>query len=130
MGALIYMGVEVAYDNSSHRSMGLIGGLSFIIGGAIDSRFKHWSVRRKSFWISTVIIILEFFGGLIFNSDYSIWDYRNMKIGKIPLHIKGQVCIHFWLIWFLIMGPLILWLDDKLEDEEIDIFKYYKRLIK
>lgn len=122
MGALTYMGIEVAWDNTSHRSMGLLGSVSFLIAHWLPS---EWSMRKRSFWLANIITLLEYVGGRIFNHDYSIWDYRHL-----PLNIDGYVCIPFWLIWFFGISPLAFWLDDKLEDENIDIFEYYKELWK
>ena len=36
--------------------------------------------------------LIEYCFGMIFNTDYHIWDYRNM-----PFNINGQICLLFSL---------------------------------
>jgi len=105
LGGLIYMGIEVLYDGTSHRSMGLVGGLSFVI--------CSWYLKTLNinYWImcvlmATTIVILEYIAGKIWNSNFSIWDYR-----KMPFNFQGQVCLTFYVIWIVIISPVIMWLD-------------------
>lgn len=95
------MGIEVLYDGDTHRSMGLVGGLSFTICSMYIG-LPYWLM---AFLMATTITILEFIAGLIFNREYTIWDYR-----KMPFNIKGQVCMAFYLIWLIAMPPVIMWL--------------------
>lgn len=44
--------------------------------------------------------------GVIFNSDYHIWDYRNL-----PYNYKGLICPQFFLLWCLIATIIIPLLD-------------------
>ena len=130
VGGMMYGGFEIAFDNSSSRSMILVGAIAFIVGGEFSIKFKKMSMAKKSFWIANIITALELISGLLWNQNYQIWDYRNLVLfDKIPLHFMGHICIPFWLIWFVI-SPFIIWLTDKLKDEEIDLFKYYKRLFR
>lgn len=105
IGGLLYMGIEVLYDNTSDRSMGLVGGLAFIICTSVINVFDlHYLIN--GFIIANIVTILEYIGGRLFNKDFHIWDYRNM-----PFNFKGQVCLPFYLIWLLVIAPLIMWLD-------------------
>ena len=99
------MGIEVMYDNTSDRSMGLVGGLAFIISISIINAF-NFHIIVNCFIIATIITILEYIGGRIFNKDYQIWDYREMKF-----NLHGQVCFTFYLVWFIVIAPMIMWLD-------------------
>ena len=104
IGGLIYIGIEVMYDNTSHRSMGLVGGVAFVLcSWYISFGLNHVIL---SLLMSTTITALEYIAGMIFNRDYSIWDYR-----KLPFNINGQVCLPFMLIWAVIMPFVIIWLD-------------------
>lgn len=105
VGGLIYMGIEVLWDNTSHRSMGLVGGLAFVLCG------YYIGLPRvlMSFLMATTIVTLELIAGLIWNRDHSIWDYRNM-----PLNYKGQICLTYYLIWAVLMPFVIVWLDNLL----------------
>lgn len=102
LGGLIYIGVEVMYDNTSDRSMGLVGGIAFVL----CTYYIGLPYVLMCLLMAVTITSLELIAGLIFNADYSIWDYRNM-----PLNIKGQVCLPFFLVWAIIMPPVIMWLD-------------------
>jgi len=105
LGGLLYMGIEVLYDNTSDRSMGLVGGLAFIICTSIVNslNLNYWI---NSFIIANIVTLLEYIGGKLFNKDFHIWDYRH-----IPFNFQGQICLYFYLIWLIVIAPLIMWLD-------------------
>ena len=54
----------------------------------------------------TFITSMEYIVGKIFNSDYHIWDYRDMW-----LNIDGQVCLVYFLLWCL-LSLMGIMLDD------------------
>ena len=104
-GAFIYMGIEVAFDSTSDRSMGLIGGISFILCGELFimtgleqdlTSFYYWLACLV---IAVIIMALEYLAGLIWNKDYHIWDYR-----KLPFNYKGHISLTFFMIWFLLIS--------------------------
>ncbi len=98
------MGIEVLYDNTSHRSMGLVGGIAFVICSyVIKLELSYWI---NCFIFANVIVALEYISGRIYNKDYQIWDYR-----KIPFNLHGQICLPFYLIWMVVISPVIMWLD-------------------
>ena len=99
------MGIEVAFDNTSHRSMGILGGVIFVLCGMYDEWFK---LPVIALWglIAITVTVGEYFVGRLVNKNYEIWDYRNL-----PLNIHGQVCLPFTVIWMFIIAPLILYLD-------------------
>ena len=43
---------------------------------------------------SGIITIIEFVAGLLFNRNYSVWDYR-----EVHYNLKGQICLPFSLLW-------------------------------
>ena len=55
-----------------------------------------------------IVTPLEYVFGILFNSDYHIWDYRS-----VPFNINGQVCLPFSVIWCFIAIICIV-LDDYL----------------
>ena len=84
--------------------MGLVGGIAFVLcSWYIGFGLNHVVL---SLLMATTITILEYVAGMLFNRDYSIWDYR-----KLPLNINGQVCLPFMLIWAVVMPFVIIWLD-------------------
>lgn len=67
---------------------------------------------------------IEYIFGMIFNTDYHIWDYRNM-----PCNIDGMVCLPFSLLWMLIASwviPLMDWIDHYIFGYKPDTKPYYK----
>lgn len=108
IGGLVYMGIEVLWDNTSHRSMGLVGGLAFVICSGYLHLFDL-KVVPLGLLMGLTITALEYVGGRIWNSDYKIWDYR-----KLPFNLHGQVSLPFFFIWSVIMPFIIKWLDSVL----------------
>ncbi|MBP3888424.1 MAG: hypothetical protein J6F30_12400 [Cellulosilyticum sp.] len=107
VGGLLYMLLEIWYSNHTHWTMGLLGGICFILIGLIDSYYDL--PLYKQMILSTIIITsLEFAAGTILNLilKLNLWDYSTF-----PLNILGQVCLPFSALWFLISLPAIL-LDD------------------
>ena len=109
IGGATYMGIELAYRGFTHWTMGLLGGLCFLIVGGLNE-FYTWEMK---FWKqcgigALVITVLEFIFGVILNIwlQLNIWDYSNM-----PLNICGQICLPFTIIWFFLSGVAIV-LDD------------------
>lgn len=105
VGGLVYIGIEVMWDNTSHRSMGLVGGIAFVICSGYLHLFNLKAIPL-GILMGITITILEYIGGKIWNADYKIWDYR-----KIPLNVQGQVCAPYFIIWSVIMPFIIRWLD-------------------
>lgn len=104
LGALIYMGIEVLYDNTSDRSMGLVGGIAFVVCSYILTFNLPYLIN--CFLFANLIMVMEYIAGKIFNKDYKIWDYR-----KIPFNFQGQICLPFYLIWMAVISPFIMWID-------------------
>lgn len=106
LGGLIYMGIEVAFDNTSDRTMGLVGGVSFVLCGYYDEWF-HFPYILECLFIASTIVIFEYIAGRIWNKDYQIWDYR-----KMPFNLHGQICLTFFIVWVILIAPVIIILDN------------------
>ena len=111
IGAVIYMVVELLWRGYTHWTMGILGGICFIVIGSINELFS-WDLL---FWIqcacgSIVITALEFIAGYILNIhfDLAIWDYSD-----IPFNVMGQICPQYTLAWFALSAVAII-LDDYL----------------
>lgn len=67
----------------------------------------------------------EWIFGILFNKDFSIWDYRNM-----PFHSPdGQICLPFILVWLLIniiCIPLLDYIEWKIFNYKPLVPPYYK----
>lgn len=109
IGALIYMGIELAFRGHTHWTMGIVGGLCFVIIGLLNEGY-NWEMP---FWKqcligACVITALEFVSGVILNMilGLGIWDYSG-----IPFNLFGQICLPFSIAWFFLSGVAII-LDD------------------
>lgn len=114
VGGILYYGIEYFYKtfishNNTHWSMFLLGGICFILVGAINEVFSWETPLFRQGGIGAILItLLEFIFGFILNIilKLNIWDYSSL-----PFNILGQVCLPFSLIWFL-LAILAIFLDD------------------
>ncbi|SKA86369.1 Putative ABC-transporter type IV [Clostridium sp. USBA 49] len=91
-------------------SMLFVGGLCGGLIGLLDEfpkvyKFKIW---QQCILGTMIILIIEFISGLILNMWFklNIWDY-SQRWGDF----KGQICIPFAIVWFL-LTPIAIYLDD------------------
>lgn len=110
-GGAVYFLIEILWRGYSHWTMFLLGGLCFVIVGAINNCIP-WEMKfEKQMTIGAIIITaLEFIVGVIVNLilKWNIWDYS-----MLPFNILGQISLPFSLIWFLLSGIIII-VDDYL----------------
>lgn len=116
IGGGIYISIEIVYRYimnrpDTHWSMFILGGLVFILIGAINE-YIAWEIP---FWIqdfigTSIVLILEFIFGCVLNLwlNLEVWDYTNM-----PFNVLGQICLPFALIWCVLVAVAIV-LDDYL----------------
>jgi uncharacterized membrane protein len=96
VGGTVYVLMEIGFRGFSHYSMFLLGALCFILIGYINE-FISWDlglVYQSLIGGLLIVTPLEFIFGLIFNSSFTVWDYRG-----VPLNFMGQVCLPFSVIW-------------------------------
>ena len=90
-GGAGYMTLELLWRGWSHGSMFLAGGTCFLLLGKIkDLR----SLPARGLLGAAVITAVELAAGLVFNRNYTVWDYRGM-----PFSFQGQICLPFSLLW-------------------------------
>lgn len=111
VGGLIYMLIEILFRGYTHWTMGIVGGLCFVIIGGIN----NWFPWELPIWVQgligmAVVTVIEFISGLILNVwlKMDIWDYSDM-----PLNLLGQICVPFMAAWFFVSLAAIV-LDDYL----------------
>jgi len=109
LGGCTYMIIELCYRGHTHYSMGIVGGICFVLVGLINE-FYEWDMP---FCIQvviggTTITCIELVSGVILNIilDLHIWDYSDQ-----PFNLLGQICLGFSIYWYLICIPAII-LDD------------------
>lgn len=131
-GGMTYYNFEILFRGFSHISMFLCGGLSFYtIGTLNESPRRHFSFLFQMFLGSIIITGYEFITGIIVNlhMHLNVWDYS-----KIPLNIKGQICLPFSILWFF-LSPICIVVDDYIRyglfgQDKPDYSFHYKTLDK
>lgn len=91
-GGTCYMTLELIWRGWSHGSMFLAGGTCFLLLGRLSALRVPPAI--KLLFGSAAITVVELTAGLLFNRNYTVWDYRNM-----PLSFLGQICLPFSLLW-------------------------------
>lgn len=124
IGGISYYFMEIAWRGYSHFSMFLVGGLAFILIGAINEYLSWDTLFWKQCLIATIIVlILEFISGCILNIwlGLDIWYYENLDI----LH---QISLPFAFVWYGLSAIAII-LDDYLRywfyDEEKPRYTFF-----
>ena len=109
LGGSAYILVEILWRQTSHESMFLLGGLLFVLLGALnEGRFSDMRFSRQALLGSAVITAFELAAGLLLNvrMGLDIWDYADL-----PLNFMGQISLLYFLLWIPLSGVAIV-LDD------------------
>ena len=107
IGGFLYVMIEMLWRGRSHWTMFIVGGLCFVLIGAINEVFTFDMPLVRQMAISAVMVTLvELLAGLIINCNYGIWDYRNM-----PFNVMGQICLPYTALWFF-LSLLAIVIDD------------------
>lgn len=113
-GGLGYVGLELLWRGRSHTSMFLAGGTCLLLIGHLEEAKPKLSLPLRCLSGAGIITMVELGTGLIFNRNYTVWDYRNVRFNFL-----GQICLPFCLLWIPISalaGKLYLWLGSKLPE--------------
>jgi uncharacterized membrane protein len=94
LGGSAYVALELLWRGRSHYSMFLAGGLCQGLLGLQEVLEPRPPRILRVLIGSGVITMVELGTGLVFNRDYSVWDYRAM-----PFNFQGQICAMFTLLW-------------------------------
>lgn len=109
IGGLLYLLIELVFRGHTHWTMFFVGGLCFVLVGAINE-FISWDMSFVLQCIigGAIITAVEFVSGCIINLwlGWAVWDYSNM-----PFNLLGQICLPFSLLWVLISAVAIV-VDD------------------
>lgn len=107
IGGASYVGLELLWRGNSHYSMFLAGGLCFLLLGKLNRTESRLPLPVRALFGSLVITSVELLAGLLFNRNYTVWDYRGL-----PLNFYGQVCFQFILLW-IPLGLVAMYLYDR-----------------
>lgn len=119
IGGAAYFGIEILWRGYSHWTMFLLGGLCFVIVGALNNWLPWEMDIEKQAGIGAIIItVLEFIVGVIVNLvlKWNVWDYS-----LLPFNILGQISLPFTLIWIVLSTAIIVvddWVRYKVFKEE------------
>lgn len=111
-GGFLYCSIEILYRGYSHISMLIAGGICFLLTGVIENILGDSSSLIGQMVICGLMITLvEFLVGMVVNRQMhlNVWDYSGQQY-----NLKGQICLLYTNLWFLLSCPLIL-LHDYLE---------------
>lgn len=109
IGGMLYIGLELIWRVHSHWTMFILGGVCFVLIGAVNEVIPWCMPIWKQVLIGVAIItILEFLTGCIVNLwlGWNVWDYS-----KVPGNVLGQICIPYMLLWIPVALTAIV-LDD------------------
>ena len=110
LGGLAYCGLELLWRGRTHFSMFLAGGASLLLLGKLNHMKPKLPLFLRAVVGSGIITLVELTAGLIFNRDYTVWDYRDQWGNWL-----GQICPLFSLLWIGI-AALVLLIYDPLEN--------------
>ena len=111
-GGSSYVGLELLWRGRSHGSMFLAGGLCLLLIGHLEEVEPKLSLPGRVLAGAGIITMVELGLGLVFNRDYTVWDYRN-----VPGNYLGQICLPFCLAWVPVSffaGRFYRWLTRRL----------------
>lgn len=94
VGGGIYTALELLWRGRSHWTMFVLSGGCFLAIGQLGRKFPKLPLPVRAVLGSLICTTGELLTGLIFNRDYSIWDYR-----ALPGNFQGQICLPFTLLW-------------------------------
>ena len=106
-GGLVYCGIELMWRERTHISSFIMGGTAILVVGGLNEGYD-WDmpVWYQMLISSLFITAMEYVVGINFNTDYHIWDYR-----ELWLNVDGQICLGYSLLWGL-LGLVGILLDD------------------
>ena len=98
-GGAVYLMLELLWRKRTHWSMGIIGGVAFLLLFLVFTRIGNERLLLKGVVGAAIITSVEFLGGAVVNVrlKWNVWDYS-----MLPLNLYGQVCILFSGLWFLL----------------------------
>lgn len=99
VGGAAYYCIELLARGFSHWTMFFVGGICFILIGAINEITPKMPLARQMLLSAIIITIIEFISGCILNLclGWGIWNYSD-EFGNI----LGQICPKHTIYWLLL----------------------------
>ena len=126
IGGISYYFIEIIYRGYSHFSMIIVGGICFVLIGAINE-FSNKEVPLLLQMILAELIVdtIELISGIIINKVLllNVWDYSNLRF-----NLLGQISLRSSIAWFF-LSLLAIYMDDLLRyllfSEQIPKYKFF-----
>ena len=126
IGGISYYFIEIIYRGYSHFSMIIVGGICFVLIGAMNE-FSNKEVPLLLQMILAVLIVdtIELISGIIINKVLllNVWDYSNLRF-----NLLGQISLRSSIAWFF-LSLLAIYMDDLLRyllfSEQIPKYKFF-----
>lgn len=120
-----YVCLEFLFRGRSDISMMFCASICVIPMVLLNNQFSYEVDFILQLVLCTIFAtFVEYIFGMLFNTDYHIWDYRNM-----PLNVDGMICVPFSLLWMFIASiviPLMDWIDHYIFNYKPEQKPYYK----
>lgn len=103
LGAVGYGALELAARGRTHWSMLLTGGACLTGIYALNKKRRDKPVLSTCALGAGLITVAEYAVGSYVNvkKNWHVWDYA-----KMPLNVRGQICLPYTCLWFLLCIPL------------------------
>lgn len=123
---LSYVGLELLYRQRSHYTMFLLAGLCGTLFLSILNNFYTYETDYLFQVLICGILCTtsEWICGRLFNSDYRIWDYRELPFSSPD----GQINLFFAIAWCVICAvfiPVLDFIEWKIFHYREEISPYY-----
>lgn len=118
LGGFIYCGIELVFRGRTHLTMFLLAGCCSLIMAGLNNIFSFDMPFLLQIMMSgCACIIGEYIFGLLFNGDFTIWDYRGLP----GTFANGQLNVLFCILWLLLSAigiPIMDYVEWKYFKEE------------
>lgn len=102
IGSIGYRFIEVLWRGRTHWTMGLVGGICFLLMYISDFLLKNVRLALKALISAVNVTAVEFFSGLLINRVFclGVWDYSGMRF-----NLFGQISLLYSVLWYFLCIP-------------------------
>ena len=86
--------------------MFVAGGSAFLLLGQLQRLRPRPPLPIRALMGAGIITMVEYGAGLLFNRNYTVWDYRGQ-----PFNLHGQVCLGYFFLWIPVAIAAMLLYD-------------------
>jgi len=105
IGSVGYRFIEVLWRGRTHWTMGIVGGICFLLMYISDFLLKNVRLALKALISAANITAVEFFSGLLINRVFclGVWDYSGMRF-----NLLGQISLLYSVFWYFLCIPALI----------------------